>query len=332
VNSDENHVHVYARLTPDLVLDALENIGYHSDARIYTLNSYENRVYQVGLEEGDPLIVKFYRPERWSDEQILEEHQFSQTLMELDVPIVAPVSKQGQTLFDFDGFRFAVYPRKAGRAPELDDDDNLHTLGQHIGRIHALGKEKEFAFRPELSIESFGIESRNYILEHDFIPKDLRPAYESICEHLLEIIKERFEQNPFTNIRLHGDCHVGNILWRDDRPNFVDLDDARNGPAIQDLWMLLSGDRARRTVQLANIFEGYEMFCEFSPRELNLIEALRTLRIMHYAYWLAKRWDDPAFPKHFPWFNTERYWAEHILELKEQLSELQEPPLSLAPA
>lgn len=323
----------YASLGPDVVLDAVESLGFVSDARIYPLNSYENRVYQVGIEDGEPLIAKFYRPMRWSDSQILEEHQFSQQLADLDIPVVPPMVLNGTSLFEYAPkggatcFRFALYIRKGGQAPELDNDDNLYTLGKHIGRIHNLGKEALFTHRPELNIETFGTASREFLLENDFIPPTLIESYASLSQHLLEKCDSAFNRVEYNGIRLHGDCHPGNILWRDEAPNFVDLDDSRNGPAMQDLWMLLSGDRVRQTQQLGNVLDGYEEFCEFNRAELSLTEGLRTLRLMHYAAWLAKRWQDPAFPQAFPWFNTERYWAEHILELREQMSAMDEPPL-----
>lgn len=318
-------------LTPDTVLDAVEHLGLLSDARIYPLNSYENRVYQVGIEDKAPIIAKFYRPHRWSDEQVQEEHDFSLQLNEAEIPVVPPMLFDGKTLLEFKGYRFTLYERRGGHAPELDNLDNLFTLGQTLGRIHAFSKTADFKHRPALTPELFGHNSRAFLLENDFLPSSTREAYSTVSAHCLEKVENYFANTSFETIRLHGDCHTGNILWRDEKPNFVDLDDARSGPALQDLWMLLSGERAQKTEQLMSVIEGYEMFCEFNPAELNLLESLRTLRLMHYAAWLAKRWEDPAFPIHFPWFNTERYWAEHVLELREQLFTLDESPLKLTP-
>jgi len=326
--------HPYQRLTPDCVIDAVESTGRRSDARILALNSYENRVYQVGIEDGEPVIAKFYRPDRWTAEQIIEEHQFTQRLFELDIPAVPPLilsaDSEHLTLSQFDGFYFALYPRQGGRAPALDNLDHLHQLGQFIGRIHALGASYDFRHRCALRVDHFGDSSVAYLLENDFIPADLRPAYQSIAEQVLAEVAQNSPQAPqYTAISLHGDCHPGNVLWRDDRPHFVDFDDAMTGPAVQDLWMLLSGDTAQRQRQLLEIVEGYEAFHPFHLAELQLIEPLRALRVLHYSAWLARRWRDPAFPTSFPWFNTPRYWSEHILELKELLSSLRSPPLSL---
>ena len=321
-------LHPYDKLTPDLVLDAVEACGYLSDARILALNSYENRVYQVGIEGGSPLIAKFYRPERWSNAQILEEHEFTQALKELEISVVPPMlDEQGNSLREFAGFRFALYLRQGGHAPNLDDFDALLSLGRTLGRIHALGKARLFTHRPSLNLQSFARDSYDYLLANDFIPAGLKIAYQTLGADLISRCEAIFARVKYTPIRLHGDCHPGNILWRDEAPHFVDFDDARNGPAIQDLWMLLSGEREQQTAQLSEVLDGYQEFCDFDFAELPLIEALRTLRIMHYSAWLARRWADPAFPHHFPWFNSERYWAEHILELREQLSALQEPPL-----
>ena len=328
----DQQTHPYDTLTPDRVIDAVEQQGYHSDARILPLNSYENRVYQVGIEDSDPLIAKFYRPQRWSREQILEEHHFSQELAQLDIPVVPPLAdSNGQTLHSDGDFEFALFPRRGGRAPELDNLDNLEILGRYLGRIHAAGKAGKFQHRPSIDVQSYATDSYRYLTNNQCLPISLETAYRTLVEDLLPQLNTLFERCNYQAIRLHGDCHPGNILWRDDLPHFVDFDDCRSGPAIQDLWMLLSGDRHQQTEQLDAIIEGYEQFCDFDPAELVLIEGLRTLRIMHYAAWLARRWDDPAFPRAFPWFNSERYWGEHILELREQLAALQEPPLSLMP-
>lgn len=321
--------HPFAQLTPDSVLDAVASLGHLDDGRILALNSYENRVYQVGIEDQSPMIIKFYRPNRWSKEQIVEEHTFLQELASLEIPVVTPwQNNEFETLFQWQGFYYTLFPRQGGQAPALDNFDNLEILGRYLGRIHNAGQTQPFQFRPSFSVEEFATQSAAFLLENNFIPPSLTAAYEAISAELIQLLPERFNTN-WKSIRLHGDCHTGNVLWRDDVPHFVDFDDARNGPAIQDLWMLLSGDHSDRIAQLDAVLEGYQQFCDFDHRELSLIEPLRTLRLMHYAAWLARRWDDPAFPMTFTWFNTERYWSEHILELKEQRSALDEPPLAL---
>jgi Ser/Thr protein kinase RdoA (MazF antagonist) len=310
------------------VLDALESIGLHGDGRLLALNSYENRVYQIGMGEGPPVVAKFYRPARWSDEAILEEHAFTLELAEREIPVVAPMVIQGRTLHESAGFRFAVYPKRGGRMPEFDDARTLEWMGRFIGRIHAVGALRPFEHRPTLDIASFGEEPRAYLLDHDWIAPDLLQVWKGVVGQALEGIRHCFERaGGVANLRLHGDCHAGNVLWTDDGPHFVDFDDSRMGPAVQDLWMLLSGDRADMTRQLSDVLSGYEDFREFDPRELHLVEALRTLRLIHYSAWLARRWDDPAFPAAFPWFNTQRYWQDRILELREQIALMQEPPL-----
>lgn len=324
-----NESHPYDQLTPELVIDAVESTGLLTDLRIFPLNSYENRVYQVGIEEGEPIIAKFYRPIRWSEQQILEEHQFSQQLFDAEIPVVPPIiHKDGKSLLEFKGYRFSLYPRKGGHAPELDNLDSQLILGRLLGRIHAIGAQQSFTHRPDLNADNFGHQSYQFLSEH-FIPRELQTSYVSLCEDLLVIIDRQFKETPCELIRVHGDCHSGNILWRDETPHFVDLDDSRMAPAIQDIWMFLSGDRAFQTAQLAELIDGYNEFYDFDPRQLALIEAFRTLRIMHYSAWLARRWEDPAFPHNFPWFNTMRYWSDHILELREQLYLLQEPALTL---
>ncbi len=325
----------YAGLTPDTVLDALASVDLLGDGRLLGLNSYENRVYQVWLDapaEGPGSVVaKFYRPARWTDAQILEEHSFALELAEREIPVVAPLAlKDGKTLNEFGGFRFAVYPRRGGRTPELDDPNTLEWMGRFIGRIHAVGATKAFAERPALDLESFGREPRDWLLAHDFIPADLLEAWTSVVDLALAGVARCYERaGKVRTLRLHGDCHPSNVLWTDDGPHFVDFDDCRSGPAVQDLWMLLSGERAAMSLQLSDVLAGYEDFNEFDRRELHLVEALRTLRLVHYSAWLARRWDDPAFPAAFPWFNTQRYWQDRILELKEQIALMDEAPLSV---
>jgi len=321
----------YAGLSPDRVLDALESVGLRGDGRLLALNSYENRVYLVYLEDRPPVVAKFYRAGRWSDAQVLEEHAFVASLAEREIPVVPAVALAGgKTLHAFDEFRFSVYPRQGGRAPELDDDDTLEWMGRFIGRIHAVGALAPFAHRPAIDVESLGETPRDYLLAHGFIPPDLIQAYTAIVAQALEAVRHAFARaGDVRPLRLHGDCHAGNVLWTDAGPHFVDFDDCRTGPAVQDLWLLLSGDRATMTRQLAAVLSGYEDFCEFDPRELHLIEALRTLRLIHYAGWIARRWDDPAFPAAFPWFNTQRYWEDRVLELREQVALMAEPPLAV---
>jgi Ser/Thr protein kinase RdoA (MazF antagonist) len=319
-------------LSPDCVLDALDSIGVRGDGRLLALNSYENRVYQVGLEQGPPVVAKFYRPNRWSDAAILEEHAFVQELVEREIPVV-PALTLGEgaarsTLHQFNGFRFAVFTRHGGRAPELEDRGTLEWLGRFIGRIHAVGALRPYQQRPTLDLASFGQEPRDYLLAQGFIPDDLLAAWQTVVAQALDGVQRCYERaGTVATLRLHGDCHGGNVLWTDAGPHFVDFDDSRMGPAVQDLWMLLSGERADMVRQMADILAGYEDFCDFDPRQLHLIEALRTLRLIHYSAWLARRWDDPAFPVAFPWFNTQRYWQDRILELREQIALMDEAPL-----
>ena len=324
-----SELHPFENLTPSFIQDAIESLDYLCDGRVFGLNSYENRVYQVGIEEEQPLIAKFYRPNRWTREQILEEHSFCFELQEQELPVVAPMIINDQSLFDYKGFMFALFPRKGGHAPELDNLDNLFILGRLLGRIHTVGASQPFTHRPGINVVNYGQDSGEYISNH-FIPAELKTAYDTLARDLLERMDTIWQNSqPIHNIRVHGDCHIGNMLWRDDAPHFVDFDDARMAPAVQDIWMLLSGDRDSQQAQLLEIIEGYTEFGDFNPAQLQLIETLRTLRIMNYAAWLARRWEDPAFPHNFPWFNTVRYWSEHILELREQLAALQEPPLQL---
>ena len=318
----------YEGLTPDAVLDALESIGLRGDGRLLALNSYENRVYQVSLEDDSAMVAKFYRPERWSDAQILEEHAFGAELAAREIPVVAAIDIGGKTLHEYAGFRFAVYPRRGGRPPELEDEAVLEWIGRFLGRIHAVGATRPFKVRPALDPRTFGTEPRDWLLASGMIPADLENTWVTTVDLALRGVENRFSGTRAASIRLHGDCHAGNILWTHDGPHFVDLDDARMGPAVQDLWMLLAGDRATATKQLKALLDGYRQFHDFRPEELALVEPLRTLRLLHYSYWLARRWEDPAFPAAFPWFGTQRYWQDRILELREQTSAMDDEPLS----
>jgi len=328
--------HPYEILTPDVVMDALDSVGLRGDGRLMALSSYENRVYQAHLDEpveGHAAVVaKFYRPGRWSEAQILEEHAFSAELAAAEVPAVAPLVLNGATLHRHGGFSFSVSPRRGGRAPELDDGEVLEWIGRFLARIHVVGAAKPFETRPALDLQSFGAEPRDWLLGHDMIPLDVQSAWEKRCNEALRLIGDSAvggkAGSGIRMIRLHGDCHPGNILWTPDQgPHFVDLDDARTGPAVQDLWMLLSGDRSQRQRQLGALVDGYEQMREFDRNELGLIEPLRTLRLIHYSAWLARRWDDPIFPINFPWFGSSDYWQGQVQMLEEQIEAMQEAPL-----
>lgn len=324
--------HAYAALTPDVVLDALSDLGLAVDGRMTALSSYENRVYQVMLDDNSSLVAKFYRPERWSDAQILEEHSFAAELMADEVPLVGPLNLQGKTLHHAHGFAFSVSPRRGGRMPELDDAEVLEWIGRFIARIHNVGARHAFATRPTLNVATFAVESRDWLLAQNIIPLDQQSAWREVCDQAIALAENAFSAHPAHHIRLHGDCHPGNILWTptdlpNGGPHFVDLDDARMGPAVQDLWMLLSGERAQRTLQLSMLLDGYEQMRELDRSELALIEPLRTLRLIHYSAWLARRQDDPAFVQHFSWFGSSDYWAGQTHMLVEQCEAMQEEPL-----
>jgi Ser/Thr protein kinase RdoA (MazF antagonist) len=318
----------YSQLSPDLVIRAVESTGRMSDARVMALNSYENRVYQIGIEDEKPIIAKFYRPARWQTAEIVEEHHFCQDLVSAELPIVAPLVDESnqQTLFEFEGYRFALFQRKGGQAPEAGDLEQIHRLGMLLGRVHAIGKQHDFIARPRLTVERF-LHVPYQCVREGFMPSSLLVRYDAVITLLTEKIAA-LQLNQSVFIRTHGDCHLGNILWtRDDGPWLVDFDDCQSAPAIQDLWMLLTGSRHEQESQLSELLDGYTMFCDFDARELRLIEGLRSLRMIHYAGWLAMRWNDPAFPKYFPWFNTDSYWQQHVAELEQQCRLMDEPPL-----
>ena len=344
--------HLFEALTPDVVMDALDATGLRLDGRLMTLSSYENRVYMAHVEDGAPgeaVVAKFYRPQRWTDAQILEEHSFAQELQAAEIPLAAPLTLNGQTLHQHAGFSYSVSPRMGGRRPELDDLDTLEWIGRFLARIHTVGAAKPFATRPALTVDTFAKEPHDWLLSHQMIPLDVQSAWEQAYMNAMQIVaacaysalsgdqkrsKNEEEGSAIALLRLHGDCHPGNILWTPSDlphggPHFVDLDDARTGPAVQDLWMLLSGDRRQRTLQLSALLDGYEQFRPFDRRELALIEPLRTLRLIHYSAWLARRWDDPAFPIAFPHFGTSDYWQGQVAMLHEQVEQMQEAPLSV---
>ncbi len=343
---DGFELHPYQALTPDVVMDALASVGLYGNGRLQALSSYENRVYQLQLEDGSLVVAKFYRPERWTRAQILEEHAFSAELMAAEIPVVGPLTLNGQTLHPFGGFDFSVSPSRGGRAPELDDPDVLEWIGRFLARIHTVGAARPFATRPALDLQTFGLDSRDWLLAHDKVPLDVQSSWARVSLEALELVaacptltrppaQPAASSESIRRLRLHGDCHPGNILWtpldspasKGPGPHFVDLDDARSGPAVQDLWMLLSGDRQQRTRQLGALIDGYEQFREFDRRETALIEPLRTLRLIHYCAWLARRWSDPTFPINFPWFGSSDYWQGQVQMLEEQIEAMREEPL-----
>lgn len=318
----------YANLAPEDIIAALENSGFRCDGRFLALNSYENRVYQIGIEDAAPVVAKFYRPGRWSDAQIIEEHAFARELADAEIPVVAPLEIAGKSLLRYGDYRFAVYPRRGGRAPELDDLDLQRQIGRFVARIHLVGETRQFTTRPTIDVQSYGAESHDFLLEHEFIPYELEEAYDGVAAQVLDGVEACLRRAGNTRqLRIHADFHPGNVLIAGEQVHIVDLDDARSGPAVQDLWMFLSGNRHEQEPQLAALLEGYTEFRSFDARELHLVEALRSLRIMHYAAWLARRWEDPAFQSAFPWFAGQRYWDDHILAMREQIALMQEEPL-----
>lgn len=338
--------HPYDQLTPDAVIDALWDIGLQPDGRLQSLNSFENRVYQVHLDEPvqghGQVVVKFYRPGRWTEAQLAEEHAFALELADAEVPVVPPLVIGGRTLHRHGDFPFSVSPRRGGRRPELDDFEVLEWTGRFLARIHSVGAQQPFVHRPGLHAGSFAREPRDWLMEHGMVAPEVSSAWSRALEEALQIIESHpvlragphadRDAEPVATLRLHGDCHPGNVLWTPEGepgagPHFVDLDDARTGPAVQDLWMLLSGDRRQQTRQLSALLDGYEQFRPFDRRELALIEPLRTLRLIHYSAWIARRWDDPAFPINFPWFGSRDYWQGQVDMLVEQIEAMQEPPL-----
>jgi Ser/Thr protein kinase RdoA (MazF antagonist) len=320
----------YSKLSPETVLDAIEAVGHRCDGRVLALNSYENRVYQIGIEDGEPLVAKFYRPGRWTDAAIREEHAFAGELAAQEIPVVAPLQSDGISLHVHHGFRYGIFPRRGGRWPELGVRDDREWVGRFLGRIHAVGRAARFAERTRLSVATLGREARDFVLDGDWMPDYLATKYADLTDELLDEVEARAEGWGGARLgRILGDCHRGNILWTDKGPHFVDLDDCLTGPAIQDLWMLLAGGQQEMRTGLVDLLTGYEQFLPFDRSEIALIEPLRALRMIHYSAWLARRWHDPAFPQAFPWFAEPRYWEEHYRALDDQLAAVTGPPLEL---
>ncbi len=349
--ADDGIAEPFARLSPDAILNAIDGVlgpdagvaGLRTSGQVLALNSYENRVFQVGLEAAATaapaaapraLIAKFYRPGRWTDAQILEEHAFLEELAAAEVPAVPPLRRQGRTLHHADGFRFTLFERRGGRTPELADPAVRERIGRFLGRLHVVGARVPYRQRQALDARTFGREPSAYLLEHGWLPPQLAPVYRDLVAQALEHVDRAFLQvgDPRWQ-RVHGDCHPGNLLWSEagpePGPHFVDFDDSAMAPAVQDLWMLLSGSRAEMRQQLRDVLRGYELFASLDRAQLMLIEPLRTLRLIHYAAWIARRWRDPAFPAAFPWFPEPRYWEARVLELREQIAAMQEPPLEV---
>lgn len=331
--------HPYDQLSPDCVLNAIDSVlvessehkhGQMTSGHLMALNSYENRVYQIGIEDSAPVIAKFYRPDRWSDAAIYQEHDFSLAAKEDELPVIAPLTINDETLFRFENFRFALYPRQGGQSEHIEQSKDFEQMGRLLARLHQTANVCSSDQRPIISPEKFAVENRAFLLENNWIPDDLKPAYESVSQDVIDLVMQHWDTHQPTLKLVHGDLHTGNLIWYDQQPYMLDLDDCALAPRIQDIWMMLNGEREQMLGQLSDIARGYDMFLPFPANELPLIEPLRTMRLINYSAWLAKRWDDPAFPQAFPWFNTPRYWSEQILTLREQMAALQEPSLSLA--
>ncbi len=323
-----DHSSTFLDLTPDLVLDAVESIGYDCDGRLLALNSYENRVYQVGIEDDLPLIAKFYRGQRWSDAQIQEEHDFTFELAEASISVVPPMhDEHGISLHHYGGYRFALFRRCGGRALELDNPDQIYKVGELMGRLHLIGEQRSYTHRPTISVEDYAIAPVQRLRE--WVPRDLQAAYFSVADDLIQRVVQQFDATPVSWLRCHGDGHAANLLMREDVLHMVDLDDSRMAPAVQDVFLFLPGERPERQGMLLEFLEGYTQYRPFDARELALVEPLRALRLLHYSGWLAARWQDAAFQRAFPWFNTQHYWEGQVLSLREQIAAIEEPVLTI---
>ena len=329
-DADADETLAFRRLDPSTLLDAIDAAGHLTDGRVSALNSYENRVYAVGLESGATLVAKFYRPGRWSDEAILEEHDFCLDLVDAGLPVVAPlVDADGESLLRTGPFRFALFPRVGGRAPELDDPTELAVVGRTVGRLHEVSRAWDFEHRPFVDADRLGASAIEYLVDSETVPGGVRDAYETLAWELLDLVEDRIDEaGDVDEFPIHGDMHPGNILWGPDGvPRLLDFDDAATGPAVQDLWMFVSGDRDYAEARLGNVLDGYTTHADFDVAELALIEPLRTLRLVNFAAWIAERWVEPAFRRAFPYFEGDTFWDEHVRVLQEQRQALHEPAL-----
>ncbi len=328
-NSTEIDIHDYAALSPDVILDALESLDLIAEYNVIPLNSYENRVHLLTLTDGTRLVSKFYRPKRWSDAEILEEHAFSQQLQQAEIPVVAPMMIEGKTLHQCKGFRFSLFPARGGRNLEIENLDHLEWMGRFLARIHLIGQQKNYQHRPNIDVDNYAMESIYFLKNCPQIPDYMRESYLTIAQQICDACSDVFDRVDFEILRIHGDCHPSNVMWTDDGPHFVDFDDSRMGPAIQDLWMLMSGDPEDMQQQWDALLSGYEEFLEFDEQQIQLIEPLRAMRMLHYTAWIGRRWDDPSFQHHFAFFDSHQYWEQQTLHHKEQLAMIHNPPLRL---
>lgn len=321
----------YLSLTPELQLDALASVGIYPESGLIQLNSYENRVSLFTDENKVRYVIKFYRPQRWTEAQLAEDHAFCLALKAQGNCLSAPVKIDKKTLFEFQGYYFALFKALSARSLEGDNLDHLYEIGIALGKLHKTSSQENFQSREVLDIDTMLLKPIEQLKQSKLIPTTIREPLFIAMDDISQLVEAHFNKQPFLSIRLHGDCHASNILMDNDTPYFVDFDDCKMGPAIQDLWMLLSGNQQEQQLQLSTLLEGYEQEFEFNTQQLSLIEPLRSMRIIHYVNWINKRWSDPAFPLNFPWFITDQYWKELLQSLQQQIINMQVAPISTQP-
>ncbi|SBS26606.1 serine/threonine protein kinase [Marinomonas aquimarina] len=313
-------LHPYSALTPDTIMDAVESLGFYCDHRLYPLNSYENRVYQVGIENSAPLIAKFYRPKRWSAAQIQAEHDATLALKAAGVGVAAPMLIRGKSLFQHKGFYFSLTPKIVGEAPEPGNLDQLFQIGELIGAMHQASADWQIEQRPYIPHSQRIERASNVVLQSSYLPSSLRVDYVKVVEMLQLRVQQTLKAHANNAIRfIHGDCHRSNLIAHDGTLTLLDFDDCRMGYAVQDLWLHIS-DANEKRAQLSELIEGYESHCDFDTRELDLIDVMMADRTIVYTAWIAERWSDPAFPTIFPHFASEGFWLQHLQDLNEVLA------------